>query len=265
MTTPIGTPTAPTKSVNPLVLPVAPIAVFVVCLIVGMGDPLFSKSTFDQVNNDGTKILGFLDMSSAIAIVLYGASVIGPIKIGLAEAKDEESTALTIGWLGLGAALFCLRWFETVLVAGGDWSEFQWMQHLPVAVCILFLYVLTGYGFRYAARELVSSTWHRVQPIVKRAANATGAATGAVAIALHAGYAFDANRIQASLWSAEFDAHQTRIRNAEAEVKDHLRVRLAEFLANPSDTGLIREPHRHTNAVEKEATDISDTDTTTER
>lgn len=243
------TTTIPQTTVRPVVFPGVLLAVFIANLVVGVVDPLLTKSTIDQVNNDAGTLL-FLPVSWLIAAGLYMASVLAPIKIGLAEGKGEKPGGVLVFWIGLGAALFMMRLFEDVLVAGGDWSEFQWMNHFPMALVILFLYLLTGAGFRYVAREYIRSPWHLVHPVMKLADQQSTEASQKAGIALHALNAFDSNRVQASLWSAEYDAHLTRIRNAEDEIKDAVRIAIVAWLASPADASVAKESHKPTNTNE---------------
>lgn len=237
--------------VRPIVFPGVLLLIFLGNMMASSIDPILTKNTLDQVVNDGTSWFGFLPASVGIALGLYLVSIAAPVTMGKLDAEGQKlPRALLWGWAGLGLVLFLMRWFEDVLVSGGDFSEFNPITHLPMALAIAALYVLTMEGYRHVARDYLTSPWHLARGPLKKAAEANKRASEAAALAHRIDAAREANRLHVDLWSAEYDAHLTSLRNAEASVKDQLRSRIVEYLADPAEASAARRPHRTTNAEE---------------
>jgi len=241
------------KGVRPVVPPWTLLALTIIAAGASLIDPLLTKGTLDLVNADATKVLGLIGVSWLAAIGIFLASIGAPIKAGHDEAEGRNATPFFVAWAALGIALFLIRWFEKVLISGymEDFTDqYGWMRHLPMAGLIAAVYVLTGLSFRSIAYKYYTSTWHLVRPAMRGASKATKKAIAAEGLARHADAALDTNVNQLTLLYYEYKTHCTRLRNAEAEIKDRVRAALAAHLGDPKETGSMFEPHRPTNADE---------------
>lgn len=246
--------------VTPALAPIKPVVVpwtLLVLAALNAGasviDPLLTKGTLDLVNGDGTKILGLVEVSWLAAAGIFLASIAAPVKAGHEKAKGGGETAFMAFWGILGVALFLARWFEDVLISRyvKDFTEGGgWLTHLPMALLIAAVYVLTGLGFRSIAFSYYTSSWHLVHPAMKKADRATEKAIEAEGVVRHAEAALDTNVNQIALLVSEYESHRTRLRNAEAEIKDRVRIALAAHLGDPAEAGLAFESHKGTNALE---------------
>lgn len=255
-TEPISSTPASPPMAEAIVAPWALLGMGALALVGSVIDPLLTKSTFDQVLNDGTKILGIIDTSWLVAIGIFFTSIAAPIKAGHERASGKSATGFMIGWALLGIAMFCIRWFDKVLITGDLTSFTQeggWVTSLPIALLIGGVYVLTGLGFRSISYKHFSSPWHTVRPALTRASKATEKAIKAKGVARHAEAALDTNINQLTLVAHEYDTHLTRLRNAEAEIKDRVRAALTAHMADPAEAGLMFAPHQGSNATEAPA------------
>lgn len=225
-----------------LAFPWMVVVIFVGSLVASLVDPILTKGTLDQIVNDGTQY-GPFSASSIIAIGFYLAAVVVPTKIGVADAHGEKSTPFWIAWAAFGVVLFALRWFEDVLIALGDFNEFNPITHAPMAMAIATLYVMTGLAFRFATRTFISSPWMILRSPLRAAEKDAQHANEAVAEVAAIISALEANQSRTARWFAEYSAHQTALRNAEASIKELIRLRLAAHLADPADTSAARRPH----------------------
>ncbi len=252
-----STSTEPAAAPQAVVFPWILVVPTVLAVLASSMDPLLTKNTFDLVLNDNTRILGRIPISWLIALGIFLGSIIPPVEAGYAHAMGRSEAWAMPTWGLIGAGVFLLRLFEPLLV-GHDFQAYtdqaQWVAALPIAILMGGVYLATGLGFKSIAQQYMSSPWHIVRPALHRAQKSTAKAIEAEGVARHALAALDTNENQLTLLAHEFEIHRIRLRNTEAELKDRVRASLAAHLGDPSETGLMHEPHKSSHATEQSTT-----------
>lgn len=244
--------------VHSVIFPFKVLVPAVIGLVASTADPILGTGVLSTVV--GT-MLGDFDSSYLVAIAIYLVNVGLAIEVGKAWADKvtAPSSATThrniaiagaIIWLLMGVAMAVMRAFETVLT-GGDMSDDQadWV----IALLLLVLHFGSGLCVAAATYGYLTSVWHQVHPVLSKARKSLMQAGRAVGYFTQSVAALRKNALQAALFTADRDASLVRLRNAEAQTKDQLRVLLAAQLADPAESGLLSTPHKATNADERAA------------
>lgn len=260
---------AHTEDVRPLTKPFHLLLPFMFGLVASVADPILAASVLSTVTNvqlgatevpgsNGLQFEGGLDASPLIAGAIYLFSVGTAYELGklVAEYQCERQHRSTrgvlaafaaIAWLAMGLSMSFLRAFEKVLTGGtAEEGQYDWVMALVMGV----LYLGSGICIIAATHAYLTSPWHRVNPVVKKADRATAAANRAAAYQRHVELAVVKNAEQAKLWQADVEVALISLRNAEAQLKDQVRVALAAHLANPAESSTMRTAHKSTNADE---------------
>ena len=222
--------------------------------ILGIGmlipDPILSRSLIDVIVNNETKYFG-ITTSALIVTGLFLVSLGIPIGLGRTVTASEDLRSankthqiLWVCWGAVGLAMALMRYFEE-FITSGTWTLFNPWQHLPIALLMAGLFFGGGLELFHTSKAYFTSTWHRVQPAVKKAEKATKAAYESKGLAFQGLRALEANRNEYDREATALKAHLAYLRNTEALVKEAVRVRIATEIGDVRDTSEpMNEPHQ---------------------
>ncbi|MBW3080204.1 hypothetical protein [Bifidobacterium saguinibicoloris] len=233
-----------------------PLLLFLACgLLAELADPIMSASLFDALlNMPGTTPFGV----SPVSCVIVGSVVAGTIGIPLAvgwhaarrrpgnrDAPSPIHLGLAVFWGLLGASMALLRIFEAQI----EGVRANYASSVPFGLFMLVVYVLAGLDLFATSHAYFSGTYHRMRGIQRAAVHAERRRAARLAETERLVRDMTALDDMRGRFTRERDRQFEVLHEREDAIKRLIRLQLAQALADPAQSALVRTPLRPTRPV----------------
>ncbi|MGV9748312.1 hypothetical protein ACWDTG_25915 [Rhodococcus zopfii] len=216
-------------------LPMTSVIILVLAAVGTVIDVILAKGALDVVLNETE----FISAITAIGIALIAVGTAAGAGLAARRRHGVVSVIAFIAWLMIGVALTSMRWNRNTL----NGMDENLMSDKVLALLMLAVFIAAGVEISvHGSQLLVSDSFFATRSARRKIARIDRRRQRVVAQYGRVGLALRGLTEKRERAERQHEMAQFRIGHIEKELMAFARDRIAEALAHPEKTGLIRQP-----------------------